>query len=225
MKDFVQTGCEMQDVSNYQYEWSENNHYGERVYHFTSKICQYKRDPKWAEHRDLSTNKKRVRDEVKITYAVIISGETDNKEKVDKTIQSIMTNELKPVHFGVFCRSIMSEKLDPVLNETGVPWQLIEYVAEEDYKTFALMHQNIHSHFFVFIKAGMEIEAGFFDRLDQMINDENFRFTYISNDDNSLLIMSKNLYYFNELPINELLIQLKAKNEGYVNYASISTNS
>lgn len=220
----MQVGCEIQDLSDSPFTLV-NNEAGEQVYYFESKICQYKRPPNWGLGYDLETNKKRVRDEVTIRYALIMSGNTSDKNKVETTLNSVFTNEVKPVHLGIFCTSIVDESLDDILEKTGTPWQLMEYAGQEDYKSFALLNSNIWAHFFLFLKAGMELAPGFMDELDRKINDENFRFTYISNEDKSLLIMSKNLYYFNELPINELLKQLKEKNEGYFDYASLSRNS
>lgn len=220
MDEDIQYGCEAQNLRGAQFDLVPGTN-NESVYLFKTKICQYKREQPWGTG-SLESDLVAVRDEVKIRYALIIKG--GELEDVQRTVDSVISNKIKPSRIVVFTNDAISDKLDGYLDSTGIPWQLTEYVDEKDWRVFAMMDLGIWTHFFTFITAGFEVKPDFFDELDQAINDREFRFTHIENSTNDFLLMSKNLYYFNELPLNELLKQLKAKNEGYQRYEFFPKN-
>lgn len=215
-----QYGCYVFDINADEKEAVRTNH--GTFFKLTRRLCQFKRNKRWAKSSKIELNYERARQEVRIKYVLAILG--SNSTQIINTLKGALRQSVLPEHiicYFVNGDKVEIEKTEQFLKTCGCKWSTILSNGEGvEWRVDVL--QQTKSHFVAFFPEGYEFESDIFGYLDGKINDEGFRFRYIHSDIYGIDIFSRQAYYMNDKPLGQILQLIRDNERGYVDYDSFS---
>ena len=164
--------CTMQDISGDDKDiipWGDS-----QTIAFKEKLCQFKRTPNWA----VKVLKKKVREEVKLNYGVLITEKNISASKAQQFLKRFADCALPPKKVTFYVDKGDNDLFIQFLNRVchKYPWHVRTinydfYPVEEDY-----LKNLKDTHYTLIIPGDIYFDFDYVHKLDKRIHDEGYRF-------------------------------------------------
>lgn len=188
----TQTICQMARLHN---EEVIEVYDDERKFNVINNVkCHYKRTKSWADKVKIDDWKKRVLEENRIKYQVLIFLERYHTlEQLQHTIKSLLNQRLKPQHITVIKKPLSNINLSSIhqyLKTLEIPWKLQD-VVNTNLNNLMLIDDAIRMvsyPYYAVFQAGLVIPMLFFDTISSEIFNKHLRFGVLMNDERPVVV-------------------------------------